>query len=288
VAAVAVPSAASADVPAGDRWHAPVPPFHGDLTSADDHPGSDWQDIRLTARSIGHRLLHPTRKDGLTYAGLVLGALYLERKKFDLAGETQEQRSEETNDLSVRVRPMGEALVPLAALSTYFIGRMSGSESTRRAGLILSESAAFTVVATEIGQYLLSEQRPDEGGKLTFFSGGGHGVSGHTSIIASMSVPLDRMLFTIQPDDGGWARFGKYVGKAAVYAAPVATGWSRMNDNKHFAWNILLGLGTGYMMGEFVASAHGLNGRHSDERSWSVVPITDDHGAPGIAFRWAH
>ena len=78
----------------------------------------------------------------------------------------------------------------------------------------------------------------------------------------------------------------KYFGKTVVYAAPVATGWSRLNDNKHYAWNVLLGLGTGFMVGEFVSSAHGLDGKDDGDRSWSVVPITDDHGAPGLAFRW--
>jgi len=251
-----------------------------------EQSGSDWADVRLTARSLGRRLLHPTRNDALTYAGLVLGAIYLERTKFDIAGDTQEQRSEETNEMSARVRPMGEAIVPLAVLSTYFIGRFSGSESTRRAGLILSESAGFTVLATELGQFVLSEQRPEQGGKVSFFRGGGHGVSGHTSIIASIAIPLDRMFFTIRPDDSGWTRAAKYLGKGVVYAAPLATGWSRLNDNKHYAWNVLLGLGTGFMMGEFVSSAHGLDGKSDGQRSWSIVPISDDHGAPGIAVRW--
>jgi hypothetical protein len=248
---------------------------------------SDWQDIRATFREIRFHLAHPTLKEGLSYAGIALGALYLEQNKYGLSGEFQEDRSDRSDAVSAKFRPLGEGIVPIAALATYAVGRFSGSEQTRRAGLILSESAFFTVLATEIGQFVLSEQRPDEGGKLRFFSYGGHGVSGHTSIIASISVPLDRLFFQVAPGDGRWMKAGKYVGKGVVYAAPVMTGWSRVNDNKHYVWNTVLGLGTGFMIGSFVASAHGLDGGDHRERNWNVVPISDDHGAPGLALRWA-
>ncbi len=248
---------------------------------------SDWGDLRMTARQITFRAIHPTMRDGLAYAGLALGAIYLESNKLDLAGDAQTRRDEETNELAARTRPFGEAIIPIAALSTYVIGRLSGSESTRRAGLVLSESALFTAVATEIGQFVLSEQRPDEGGKLRFFTGGGHGISGHTSIVASMSVPLDRLFFRIDPDDGAWKKTGKFLGKGFVYSLPVLTGWSRINDDKHFAWNVLLGLGTGFLIGDFVSSAHGLEGRERPG-NWSVVPISGDRGAPGLALRWTH
>jgi hypothetical protein len=258
----------------------------GGVASSDERLG-DWQDISQTFREIRFHLAHPNLREGFTYAGFALGAFYLQLHKYDLHGEIQQDRTNRGDVVSSRVRPLGEAIIPLAALTTYAIGRFSGSEQTRRVGLILSESAAFTVLATEIGQFVLSEQRPADGGKLRFFSYGGHGVSGHTSIVASMSVPLDRLFFKIEPDDSGWMKAGKYIGKGVVYGLPILTGWSRVNDNKHYDWNVLLGLGTGYMMGSFVSSAHGLDGRDRRERNWNVVPISDDHGAPGLAMRWS-
>lgn len=248
---------------------------------------SDWQDVRATFREIRFHLAHPTLNEGISYAGIALSAFYLEQNKYSLSSEFQEDRSNRSDAVSSRFRPLGETIVPIAALTTYAIGRFSSSDKTRRAGLILSESVLFTVFATEIGQFVLSEQRPDEGGKLRFCSYGGHGVSGHTSIIASMSVPLDRLFFQIAPDDGRWMKAAKYFGKGVVYAAPVMTGWSRINDNKHYAWNTVLGFGTGYMIGSFVSTAHGLKGGDHRERNWNVVPISDDHGAPGLALRWA-
>lgn len=250
--------------------------------------GSDWADVARTFKEIRFHVVHPTVREGFAYGTFLAGAIYTNRVKGPLSDEFQEDRSQSRDAVSSTFRPLGEAVIPIVALSTYALGRLSGSDRTRRVGLILSESAGFTVLATEIGQFIFSEQRPADGGKLSFFSTGGHGISGHTSIVASMSAPLDRLFFQVNPGDGAWRRTGKYFGKAMAYSLPVMTGWSRINDNKHYAWNVVLGLGTGWMMGDFVASAHGLSGRQDDvERHWSVVPMMDDHGAPGLGIRWA-
>lgn len=250
--------------------------------------GSDWADVLHTGRAIWFRATHPSARQAWIFGGLALATAELQQRKLDLQGEAQEARGTRSNQLSNTLRPFGEAIVPVAALTTYFIGRWAGSDRARRAGLILSESAGFTALTTEIGQYVLSEQRPSDGGQLRYFRPGGHGISGHTSIVASMAVPLDRLFFHIQPDDGGWERFGKILGKGFVYTLPVATGWSRINDDKHYAWNVLLGLGVGYSVGSFVASSHLDEDREGRDRSWAIVPITDGQRGMGLGVRWTH
>lgn len=249
---------------------------------------SDWDDLRFTTREIGFRFTHPRMRDAFVLLGLTVGAIALERNKQELLRQEQEGRTPALDRFAGTVRPLGEAILPAAALSTYLVGRFSGSASTRRTGLILMESMAFTVVATESLQYVLAEQRPLDGGELRWFQPGGHGVSGHTSIVASCAVPLDRLFFRFEPSDGGFERFGKIVGKAVVYGAPVATGWSRLNDNKHYAWNVLLGLGVGYTIGGFVADAHdpARERRASGSRDWSITPILGDRDQVGLAVTW--
>src|SRR5262249_14484754 len=129
------------------------------------------------------------------------------------------------------------------------------------------------------------ENRPEDGGNLHFFRPGGHGISGHTSIVASISVPLDRLFFHVEPGDGAWEKTGKYIGKGIAYGLPLGTGWSRINDDKHYAWNVVLGLCVGYTVGSFVTNAH----QPRDERaaSWSVVPISGERGGMGLAVRWS-
>ena len=106
-------------------------------------------------------------------------------------------------------------------------------------------------------------------------------------IVASISVPLDRLFFRVEPGDSGWMKTSKYLGKSVVYAVPVITGWSRVNDDKHYAWNVVLGLGVGFTVGRLVSESHGLGGDNSDDRNCKLVPISDDHGAPGIGVRWS-
>jgi len=257
---------------------------------SDPEPLSDWDDIRMTALGVKNRITHPRFRDLMVFMAMAASSAYLEQNKTALADETQALRSPERDRFSSTVRPLGEVVVPMAALSTYLIGRMTGSERTRRTGLILTESAAFTFATTELLQYVFAEERPNDGGELRYFQGGGHGVSGHTSIAASMAVPMDRMFFRLAGDDSGAVRFGKIVGKALVYGAPVATGWSRMNDDKHYAWNVVLGLGVGYMMGDFVMGAHEPEAgtRAAPGRDWKVVPITGSRGGAGLAVRWTH
>ncbi|MGH9869086.1 MAG: phosphatase PAP2 family protein [Candidatus Polarisedimenticolia bacterium] len=252
-------------------------------------PFSDWDDIRLTALSVKNRITHPRFRDLMVFLALAGSSAYLERNKTELANGTQALRSPNRDRFSSAVRPLGEAVVPAAALSAYLIGRMTGSERTRHTGLILAESAAFTFATTELLQYVFAEQRPGDGGELRYLQGGGHGISGHTSIVASMAVPMDRLFFRLDRSDSGALRFGKVVGKVLVYGAPVATGWSRMNDDKHYAWNVVLGLGVGYLMGDFVMGAHEPDAGTpaARGRDWTIVPITGDRGGAGLAVRWS-
>lgn len=251
-----------------------------------EEPVSDWSDFLTTARSIGSQIAHPTTGQIFAYGGLAIGAIYLQDRKYGLASEFQEQRSPGTDRLASIGRPLGVAVVPVAAVATYLIGRATGSSGVRKDGLVLCESAFFTFAATEIGQHVFAEKRPGAGGKLHYFRGGGHGVSGHTSIVASMSVPLDRMFLTLRPGDGAGLKTAKVIGKAFAYGLPVLTGWSRMNDNQHFAWNVLLGLGTGWITGEMVMRAHDPHWNGRRETSWSLVPVSNDRGDPGIGIRW--
>lgn len=256
-----------------------------DTGEAPENP-TDWQDLKLTAHALLGHVIHPDARDVGNGLFLLAGAGYLSSQKWGFAGEFREVRNPESNETATRVRPLGEAIVPVAVLSTYLIGRWSGSDTVRRNGLILGESALFTYMATEIGQFVFAEQRPFQGGQLHYFRTGGHGISGHTSIVAAMSVPLDRMFFRFRPGDSGAKKTFKVIGKSLVYMAPVAVGWSRMNDDVHFAWNVFMGLGTGWTVGNWVSDAHGMQGR-----GWlhgiQLAPITSDQGAPGLALRFS-
>jgi hypothetical protein len=91
----------------------------------------------------------------------------------------------------------------------------------------------------------------------------------------------------VEANDGGWKRFGKRLGTSLAYGLPVLTGLSRIEDNRHYAWNVGLGLALGFAVGDTVADAH--DSRREEQGSrWapaSVGPLVTDSGR-GVALRW--
>jgi membrane-associated phospholipid phosphatase len=138
---------------------------------------------------------------------------------------------------------------------------------------MLVESLIYTGILTGIGQFVFAEDRPYEGGDMHFFKTGGHGISGHAAISASIAGPLNRQYLQITPDANEMERLTKYTGKLAVYGIPFLVGLSRFNDNEHYAWNVLLGSILGYTMGELVTNAH----QKAKESNVSIMPFIQDH-----------
>src|SRR5213593_3618242 len=146
---------------------------------------------------------------------------------------------------------------------------------------MLAESALLTGILTGTGQWILDEERPREGGQLHPFHGIGHGVSGHTSIAASLSGVLSRMYLQVEPDDGRVARTFKRIGKGFAYGVPMLVGFARVNEQQHFAYNSVLGAGIGFWVSNVVADAHEAYLENPRPRWWkpkAVVPIVDDRG----------
>ncbi len=179
----------------------------------------------------------------------------------------------------------GRRTIP--ALSGAFVlgGLLLGSQREVETGLMLIESLVFTAAVTGLGQLVLAEERPYEGGELRFFHTHGHGVSGHSSVSASMVIPLDRQYLGIRNEDGKATRTVKYLGKGFLYSAPVMVGISRVRSNRHYLWNVILGLGIGYSVGKVVADVHGrsVGAEEAKTRSWRL--LTGTNGAI-LSFGW--
>ncbi|MGH2625401.1 MAG: phosphatase PAP2 family protein, partial [Anaerolineales bacterium] len=212
-----------------------------------------------TSRFLFRRLFSASSRAATFWTlGSILGAsAVLEHNKYDLQEDLLAGTSEESNEWSMRTKKLGDpGIVPGLGLLLLLEGLAFRQPRVHDTGLMILESALYTGLFTEAGQFVLSEQRPDRGGDLSFFQGGGHGVSGHAAIAASIAAPLSRGLFRVEANDGGWKRFGKRLGTGLAYGLPVLTGLSRIEDNRHYAWNVGLGLALGFAVGDTVADAH--------------------------------
>ena len=286
-------AAMSAGIPA-PADAAPNDDVAADSAQATPEPSSrpfaiDGQELKFTQNYYWHRLIHPEMKDRLWGAGVLATSFILATKKWKIQREVAEDDSPERARFFRHAQDLGgRGIVPAAAVLLYLGGSMFRNDRTKETGILLGESAVLTGVLTVAGMWVLSEDRPREGGKLHPFRGIGHGVSGHTSTAASISGVLSRQYLQIKPADGRVARAFKWIGKGFAYGAPVAVAFGRVNEQQHFAYNTILGLGIGFWTGNVVSDAHDvyLQTPRSPLRPKSVGPVVGDGGGAGFGARW--
>ncbi len=174
----------------------------------------------------------------------------------------------------------------LPALSGMFVlgGIFGQSQREVETGLMMVQSIFYTAAVTGMGQFILAEDRPYEGGELRFLQMHGHGISGHSSLAASMVKPLDSQYLRVQEGDSGALVTVKYLGKALLYASPVMVGASRVRSNRHYLWNVVLGVSVGYSVGNVVADVHERERDGSSaKRTWRLTP--DPRGV-SFSLQW--
>jgi membrane-associated phospholipid phosphatase len=137
-------------------------------------------------------------------------------------------------------------------------------------GVMLLESYAFTGLFTVVSQFILAEERPGGGGSMRFFKTDGHGVSGHSSLAASLVGPLSHQYLKRNEGDGKFQVVGKELARITLWTLPFLTGVSRIENNEHYAWNVLLGLSIGYGTGVLIARSHEIARQEAGDREWCL------------------
>lgn len=224
----------------------------------------------------GYILASPSRMEAKGYLawGTILagaGLMYSEKEK--IREEIEDNVVNFTDEVAEWVEPLGRGHLTSAIAATFYLdGLLWDNPKSKETGVMIMESFFYTGIVTLAGQYVFAEERPRNGGEMHFFRLGGHGVSGHTSVACSISGPLNRQYLQITDADTTAVKLVKYSGKAVVYGVPFLTGLSRLNDDKHYSWNVLLGYAVGYTVGELVADAHA----ESKKQNIAVMPFIDD------------
>jgi len=250
----------------------------------------DPHEFTFTQRYVWQRLFHPTDRDRLVGTGLLIGAVALAAEKQNLQAEVQDSDTPERKNFLSGVQALGDqGVVPGIALLFYLGGSTFGNYRAKETGYMLAQSALITAILTGVGQWALNEDRPRDGGNLHPFQGTGHGISGHAATSASIAGVLSRMYLAPDADDGRMARTFKRIGQGLAYGLPILVGLSRVNEQDHFAYNSLLGVGLGFWVSNAVVDAHQeyLQDRGASRwRPTSVAPILDDRGNVGVGARW--
>ncbi len=181
-----------------------------------------------------------------TFAGLLFaGALVTDH---GLREESQEHRGGMTNSVASVGNSFGDWRILVPALSAgYLAGEIAGSDEVK--GTILRAGAA-AALATGISsglKYTIGRHRPDiAGGNFEFrpFSGSNSFPSGHTAAAFAIATAV-----ADQTTDG-WSDY-------VLYGAAAVTALSRINDNRHWTSDVLVGGLIGHFSAKWITRQMG-------------------------------
>ena len=132
--------------------------------------------------------------------------------------------------------PMPLIIGFLLAIGGCIINRKNWTDT----GVALLAAAGVAGILTPVGQFIFAEQRPYQGGELNFFHLNGHGISGHATASALLLWPIIKILLKDAK------KIIQVAGNILLIGWPCLVGWSRMWDDKHYFWNVLLGFAIGF------------------------------------------
>jgi membrane-associated phospholipid phosphatase len=149
-------------------------------------------------------------------------------------------------------RQLGEPEVYLpVALAPIAVGLVAGNEDITRAGGRIAMSILTAGVVTNLLKVAIGRTRPtdtDNAYDFKPFSGADSWPSGHTTVAFAMATSVGDEI-------------GSTPVSVALYTAAGLTGWSRINDNRHWISDVLAGALIG------ITSAKLMNGK------WRVFGI---------------
>jgi membrane-associated phospholipid phosphatase len=166
--------------------------------------------------------------------------------------QTQSNRTDTKDDVAYVFRQLGEPEVFLpVALAPVAVGLISGNDAILRAGGRIGFSILTASVVTSLLKPLVGRARPAytaNAYEFEPFSGNDAWPSGHTTVAFAMATSVGDEI-------------GSLPVSLVLYTAAGLTGWSRINDNRHWLSDVLAGAAIG------ITSAKLMNGK------WKVFGI---------------
>lgn len=177
-----------------------------------------------------------SRQDALIWGGGIVAAFLAD---VSVRRVSQEKRTVATNDVAVVGNSFGQiSTVAPALVGTWLFGTIAGKKPVAEAAMWAAVSGAAAGGVTVIVKFAVGRKRPTLGDARAFHPFSHHAAfpSGHTSFAFAVASSLAHST----PD--GWSDIG-------FYAAATLTGLSRVNNDRHWASDVVAGAAVGYLIG---------------------------------------
>jgi membrane-associated phospholipid phosphatase len=181
-----------------------------------------------------------------TVAGLLFGAALMGDRSF--REEAQEHRSNTTNSMAKLGNTLGEWRIVAPALSAgYLAGEIAGSRDLKRVMLHAGAAAALATGISSSLKYTIGRTRPPVAGDPIHFrpfSGSNSFPSGHTAVAFAIATSI------ADETDDSWS-------DVALYGAATLTAMARVNDDRHWTSDVLVGALIGHLSAKWVSKQMG-------------------------------
>ena len=174
------------------------------------------------------------------------------------------------------------ALAPtlaVASLGSFLVTRNPREKET---ALLLMESMAYSSAAAAGGSFVLATERPQDGDSIQFLDTDGRGVSLDAALAASIVEPLRRQYLRVQAGDRRGRRIWKRSVSAVLYGGAALTALQRMDQDKHWAPDVFLGVMGGLSIGKTLGDAHD---RAAQDRRQTTLDVSAVPGGVSLGLR---
>jgi membrane-associated phospholipid phosphatase len=167
--------------------------------------------------------------------GVVVASGFLDETVQDY---TQSHRTETKDDIATVFRYMGQPEVyATVGLGTILAGVIASDDDITRAGGRITGSLVTAGLSNSIIKYVVGRKRPNhsttpEPNEFEPFSGNVSFPSGHTALAFALATSVSHEVHFLPAQIG-------------LFSAATLTGWSRINDNKHWLSDVVGGAAVG-------------------------------------------
>ena len=226
-----------------------------------------------------------TGRDALLLGAFALGSFAVSTQDERIVRELRDpdlQRNETLGSLARGAKVVNERSLFAASALTWGVARLAGAEGTADVSLHVAEAVFVSSALATVVRGVLGRSRPfitNGEDAYDFEPGKGFGdlaYRAYPSIHASASMATAAVLVhELRRSRPGAAR----VAAPLLYTAAALPGAARMYSNKHWASDVVMGLGLGWWTGRKVVRYH-----HTRDRTKSDRWLLGADGANGVVL----